>query len=103
MAQQNSKTETPTAGADYDAVVAQLDALRKEMTKLAGTVSTAAENRGHALARDVSDGVTEAAHYVGRQAKDGEARFEDAVTTHPYVALGIAAGVGLLLGALSRR
>lgn len=103
MAQQNSAATTPTAGADYDAVVAQLAALRTEISKLAGTVSDAAGHRGQALATDVSDGMAEAVHYFGRQARDGEARFEAAVATHPYVALGMAAGVGLLLGALTRR
>lgn len=103
MAQQNSAATNPTAGADYDAVVAQLAALRTDIEKLAGTVSQVASNRSQALATDVSDGIAEAAHYLGRQAKDGEAQFEDAVAAHPYVALGMAAGIGLLLGALTRR
>ena len=103
MAQQNSAAGIPTAGADYEAVVAQLAALRDEMSKLAGTVTEVADHRGQALAADVSDGVSEAVHYLGRQARDGEARFEGAVATHPYLALGMAAGVGLLLGALTRR
>jgi ElaB/YqjD/DUF883 family membrane-anchored ribosome-binding protein len=103
MAQQNMAAAIPTAGADYDAVVAQLAALRVEISKLAGTVSDAAGHRGQALAADVSDGMAEAVHYLGRQARDGEARFEGAVATHPYVALCMAAGVGLLLGALTRR
>jgi ElaB/YqjD/DUF883 family membrane-anchored ribosome-binding protein len=103
MAQQNSPSTIPTAGADYDAVIKQLAALRTEIEKLAGTVSQMASNRGQALATDVSDGMAEAVHYLGRQAKDSEARFEGAVAAHPYVALGMAAGVGLLLGALTRR
>ena len=102
-AQQNLAAAPPTAAADYDAVVAQLAALRTEIEKLAGTVSQVASNRSQALAADVSDGMAEAVHYLGRQAKDGEARFEGAVAAHPYVALGMAAGVGLLLGALARR
>ena len=32
-----------------------------------------------------------------------EARLAGAVETHPYVALGMAAGIGLLLGARTRR
>jgi ElaB/YqjD/DUF883 family membrane-anchored ribosome-binding protein len=101
MAQKDSAVTI--AGADYDAAVAQLAALRTEIAKLAGTVSQAAGDRGQALATDVSDGMTEAVHYLGRQAKDGEAWFEGAVARHPYIALGMAAGVGLLLGTLTRR
>lgn len=103
MAQQHSAAPIPTADADYEAVVAQLAALRDEISKLAGAISDAADHRGQALAADVSDGMAEAVQYLGRRAKDGEARFEGAVATHPYVALGLAAGVGLLLGALTRR
>lgn len=103
MAQQDSAAKIPTAGADYDAVVAQLAALRDDITKLAGAFSEAAGNRSQALAADVSDGMAQAAHYLGRQARDTEARFEGAVALHPYLALGMAAGVGLLLGALTRR
>lgn len=103
MAQDNPAAAIPTARADYDAVVAQLTALRADMTRLAAAVSDAANHRGQALATDVSDGVAEAAHYLGRQAREGEARFEGAVATHPYVALGMAAAVGLLLGTMARR
>lgn len=103
MAQQNSSTTPPTIAADYDAIVEQLAALRTEMVKLAGTVSEVAGHRTDSLATDVSDGMAEAMNHLSRQAKAGEARLESAVATHPYVALGIAAGIGLLLGALTRR
>lgn len=103
MAQQNSATAIPTMSADYNAIVDQLAALRVEMAKLAGMVSTAAGNRSESLATDVSEGMAEAVNHFSRQAKAGEARLEGAVATHPYVALGMAAAIGLLLGALTRR
>ena len=103
MAQHNSATAIPTMDADYDAITEQLAALRKDMAKLAGTVSTAAGNRYDSIATDVSDGVSEGVKHLARQAKANDARLQGAVATHPYVALGMAAGVGLLLGALTRR
>lgn len=103
MDQKNSAATIPTAGADYDAVVAQLAALREDLSKLAGAVSDAAGHRGQALAAGVSDGMTRSVRHLGGRVRRGEARFEGAVATHPYVALGVAAGLGLLLGALARR
>jgi ElaB/YqjD/DUF883 family membrane-anchored ribosome-binding protein len=95
--------QTTTAQADYDAVVEQLAALRADMAKLAGTVQKATGNRHDSLATDLSDGVTEAVRHFSRQAKANAARLEGAVATHPYVAMGMAAGIGLLIGAMTRR
>jgi ElaB/YqjD/DUF883 family membrane-anchored ribosome-binding protein len=103
MAHETSTPKVPSAAADYDAVVEQLAALREDMKKLAGSVSSAAGHRKQALSRDVTDGMTDAAHYVGRKGHEVEARLEHAVTGNPFLALGLAAGIGLLLGALWRR
>ena len=89
--------------ADYEAVVAQLAALRSDMAKLAESLGAAAGNRSQAMARDISEGMTEAARYVSRTGHDVDQRLEGAVAANPYIALGLAAGVGLLVGALSRR
>lgn len=103
MTQQNAAGAIPTLGADYDALAAQLATLRTEVSKLAGTLADAAGHRGQALSAEVSDGVSDATRYLGRQAKSAEARIAGAVTTHPYAVLILAAGIGLLLGKLTRR
>ena len=95
--------KSTTAEADYQAVVAQLAALREDMSKLARSVAAVAEKSGHELSRDVQDGMTEAARYVARKTHDADARLETAVSANPYMALGMAAVVGLMLGALTRR
>ncbi|MCB6179066.1 hypothetical protein LHP98_13150 [Rhodobacter sp. Har01] len=92
-----------TTGADYDAVMAQMTALRRDLADLAGSVQALASGRGHALAKDVSDGMSEAVSYMGRKGHDADARIEGAVAANPYIALGLAAGMGVLLGALTRR
>ncbi len=89
--------------ADYDAVVAQLAALREDMGKLAGTLAQAGARQGQSLASDVNEGVTEAARYVARKGQETDVRIEAAVAANPYVALMIAAGMGVLIGALTRR
>lgn len=100
---QDGKTMKMPAPADFDGLIAQLAALKDDMTKLTGSVTTLAERRGRKMANDISDGVSEAVHYVERKGGSAEAEFEKSVTTHPLIALGLAAGIGLLIGAMTRR
>lgn len=101
MAQEN--TLLKTAVADYEAVLAQMETMRDEMAKMAQNVQSIASRRGHAMAKDMSEGMSEAAHYLGRKGHDADMRIEGAVAANPYIALGLAAGMGVLLGALTRR
>jgi ElaB/YqjD/DUF883 family membrane-anchored ribosome-binding protein len=101
MAHENTLLKTATA--DYEAVMAQMDIMRVEMAKMAHNVQAVASQRGHAMAKDMSEGMSEAAHYLGRKGHDAELRVEGAVAANPYIALGLAAGMGVLLGALTRR
>lgn len=89
--------------ADYDAVVAQLAALRDDMSKLAGTLADAGTRQGKSLMNDVNEGMTEAARYVGKKGHETDLRIESAVASNPYTALLIAAGMGVLIGAMTRR
>ena len=89
--------------ADYEAVVAQLAALRDDMSKLAGTLTEAGTRQGRSLMNDVNEGMNEAARYVSKKGHDTDARIEAAVASNPYVALMIAAGMGVMIGALTRR
>ncbi len=88
---------------DFEGVVAQLTALRDDMAKLTGSVTTLAERRGRKMATDISDGVSDAVQYAERKTIGAEANLEKSVATHPLVALGLAAVVGLLIGAMTRR
>jgi len=92
-----------TTKADFDAVVAQLAALRDDMAKLAGTLGQAGARQGQSLMNDVNQGMTEAARYVSKKGHDTDVRIEAAVAANPYVALLVAAGMGVLVGALTRR
>lgn len=101
MAQENTLLKTATA--DYEAVLAQMASMRDEMEKMAQNVQSMATKRGHAMAKEMTDGMTEAAAYMGRKGHQTELRVEGAVAANPYIALGLAAGMGVLLGALTRR
>jgi len=99
---QNTKTTTDAAS-DFEAVSAQLSALRADMARLAETVSGIAGRRSSNMASDIAEGFDEAKHYVERTGKSAEHQLEDTVAAHPFLTIGLAAGAGLLLGAMSRR
>jgi len=101
MAQEN--TILKNAAADYDAVMEQMATLRADLSKIAQNVQGIASNRGQTISRDVSEGMSEAANYISAQSHNAELRVEHAVAANPYIALGLAAGFGVLLGALTRR
>lgn len=90
------------AAADYDAVMAQMEGLRSEMALLADHLKTTTGARVQALTKDVTDGMNDAVGYLGRKGHRAEKRVEGAIAANPYIALGLAAGLGLLLGALTR-
>ena len=89
--------------ADYEAVSAQLAALREDMSKLASTLADLGAQKSKSLMNDVNEGMTEAARYVSKKGHETDVRIEAAVASNPYAALMIAAGMGVLIGALTRR
>jgi ElaB/YqjD/DUF883 family membrane-anchored ribosome-binding protein len=89
--------------ADYDALLVQLTAMREEMSKLAAQVAASATQRGAAMADTVTHGMHDARAYAGRKTHQADVQIEQAVAANPYIALGLAAGLGLLLGAVTRR
>ena len=100
---QDGKTLKMPVPTDFEGIVAQLSALRDDMTKLTGSVTALAERRGRKMASDISGGFNDALHYVERKGTGAEADLEKAVAMNPLVALGLAAGMGLLIGAMTRR
>lgn len=101
MAEDNASLKTATA--DYEAVMKQMTALRDDMMKLTQNVQSIASSRSHAIAQDVTQGMTDAVSYVDRKGHEAEQRIEGAVAANPYMALGLAVGLGLILGAMTRR
>lgn len=97
------KNSAAQIGTDYDALVAQLAALRDDVSKLAHAASAGSSRAGHALAQDVTDGVAEAGRYISGKSHQADVRVEAAVAANPYIALGLAVGMGVLIGALTRR
>ena len=100
---QDGKTLKRAVPTDFDGLVAQLASLRDDIAHLTGSVSTLAERRGRKMANDLTDGLNEAVNYVERKSTGAEAELEKSIATHPLLALGLAAGIGLMIGAMTRR
>lgn len=92
-----------SVASDLDEVSRQLSQLREDMSKLAETVTGIAGRRGNGLADDISEGFDQARHYAERTGKSAEAKLEESVVAHPWLAIGLAMTAGLLIGAFSRR
>lgn len=102
-------------------IAAQVDALREELANLAKRFADYAERDVGPLTEAVSRGARQARRVIDRkvaqvadqtnemadaaraQATDLQQAVEDYVVDNPLRAVAIAAGVGLLIGAMSRR
>lgn len=94
--------DTQSNTKDLDALK-QLAALREDMSRLTHTVTGIAGRRGGNMASDIAEGYDEAKHYVEKTSKSAEHQLEASVASHPLLAIGLAAGAGLLIGAMTRR
>lgn len=110
MALDINNSKSPSVAAEYDVLIGHLADLRRDVSKLASSIGSNVDSNRHTLAENVSDGMSQAAQYVGRKGRylnrkghDAELQFEGAVSNNPFIALAIAAGAGLLLGAMMQR
>jgi ElaB/YqjD/DUF883 family membrane-anchored ribosome-binding protein len=99
-------TPTPEHTIPHDSTIDEIKALLAEAENVISAsgdgaseeIASLKERLGSALDRS-----RDTAQKVMKLAKDRAARADEAIQTHPYVAIGIAAGVGLLVGALLTR
>lgn len=85
-------TNTIGAVATAEDLGQQLQVLRTDLTKLAAMVT-----------EDVTGGIGEAGRRIGKTSHDARAKATSALLDHPLATIGIAAGLGLLLGLVTRR
>lgn len=86
----NSAPLKPTACSED--LSKQLEALRADVSKLMATVS-----------EDVSEGLDQAGRQISKTSRDARIAATNSVIEHPLTALGIAVGVGLMLGLAARK
>lgn len=90
MTTMNTAADKITATSDDFAQ--QIAALRADLSKLMTTVSD-----------DVTDGLGQAGRQIERTGRRARATATETVIDHPLAAVGIAVGVGLLLGLAARK
>ena len=100
---QDGKMLNSAAPTDIEGLGAQFAALREDMMTLSRSVAAMAGRRGRRMGAEISGSLGEAIHYAERKGQSAEAGIERGVATHPLLALGLAAGLGLIIGAMTRR
>lgn len=100
---QDGKLQGPTTPTDFAGLSAQFDVLRGDVATLTHAVTSMVERRGRRMVSDISDDIGSAVHAVERRGKTAEASLETSFALHPYLALFLAVGAGLMIGALSQR
>lgn len=82
---------TKTATSEPD-IGQQIEVLRKDLAQLTAILSD-----------DVTRGVENAGHSISQAGRTAQKNATNAVLDHPMTAIGIAAGIGLLLGLVARK
>ncbi len=80
------------AASSPDDLSQQIENLRADVMKLAETIKN-----------DMSDEIENAGRQIGQTGRDARDTATNTVIAHPLTAVGIAAGVGLLLGMIARK
>ncbi|PIV73381.1 MAG: hypothetical protein COW55_13290 [Rhodobacteraceae bacterium CG17_big_fil_post_rev_8_21_14_2_50_65_11] len=82
-------TKAPTSEHD---IGQQIETLRADLARLT-----------EALTEEMTDGLQTAGRKIGQTGADAKSRATNAVLDHPLTAIGIAVGIGLLLGLVARK
>lgn len=83
---------TKDLGETHDDLSHQLEVLRADVAKLVSTLSD-----------DVSEGMGKAGRQMRQTGQDARTTATTTVLDHPLTAVGIAVGVGILLGMIARK
>jgi Uncharacterized conserved protein len=97
----SSETSAP-----HESTIDEIKALLAEAENVIASSGDAASEEIASLKerlRSALDRSRDVAQKGMQMAKERAAQADEAIQTHPYVAIGIAAGVGLLVGALLSR
>ena len=87
-----SPTAAIKAALSSDDLGEQIAALRADLSKLVDTLSG-----------DVTKGLSRAGQQIERSGHDARTTATNTVLDHPLAAVGVAVGVGLLLGLVARK
>ncbi|WP_088634175.1 YqjD family protein [Phaeobacter sp. 22II1-1F12B] len=86
-----------------DELSAQIETLRKDLSSLTETITELGREKKSELTDTARRKKAEAEEYISTQARDARDQATEFVSTQPATALGIAAGIGFLIGCLTSR
>lgn len=86
-----------------DELSAQIETLRKDLSSLTVTITELGREKKSELTDTARRKKAEAEEYISTQARDARDQATEFVSTQPATALGIAAGIGFLIGCLTSR
>lgn len=81
----------------------QIEILKADIASLTGTLSDYGKAKGAEAAKTAKDTVSDAALEARVKALDAQKQAEDFIRTQPATALGLAAGIGFLVGLITSR
>ncbi|WP_238370900.1 DUF883 family protein [Heliomarina baculiformis] len=86
-----------------DELSAQIETLRKDLSSLTETITEIGREKKSELTNTARRKKAEAEDYISTQARDARDQATEFVSAQPATALGIAAGIGFLIGCLTSR
>lgn len=102
MPSKSSRSAASSADSTLDDLKALLAEAEKALSSAGDQASEEVTDLRGRLREALAEGKATARHALD-YAKEKAAVADDAIHTHPYIAIGIAAGVGILAGALIAR
>ncbi|MCY1506110.1 putative protein YqjD [compost metagenome] len=103
MARKTATHEQDALLAEFKALVSDTEKLLQDSAALAGAEAEALRAQVHDSLKRARETLQGAEHALLDQGKAAIAATEEYVVEHPWHALGVAAGIGFLLGLLSAR
>lgn len=103
MAANDAKTGDARKADDVAAIAEQMKVLRQDFNTLTELMKGAAEGRADEFGRRLAAGLEENKRAAQLRAESAQLRTEAAIVANPLMAVGVALGLGLLIGAFTKR
>ncbi|SEA59425.1 DUF883 family protein [Rubrimonas cliftonensis] len=97
------KSRAASAEADLGTLSREVDGLRRDVAAILSRLTAGAGESAGKLGADLGGVADEATRLADRKGRETRVAVERTIRDNPLTALGVAAGVGLLVGLISRR
>ncbi|KZY00002.1 MULTISPECIES: DUF883 family protein [unclassified Sulfitobacter] len=98
-----ASTDTSSSNVTVEDLSSQLEILKKDIAALTNSLGDYGKTKSQEVTRQAKDAVNDATTAGRVRALEAQASAEEFIRTQPATALGIAAGVGFLVGIVTAR